>query len=107
MQGQQCDDANQRGQRPVAPRRRGGREGAEYDGAKDVRVALDRFREAMNTLTTYCKERGIAIRFALEGGYPPLLMAGGRFIVAGGLMYAALRLRGVPPPTRAQYATTA
>ena len=44
----------------------GGREGAEYDGAKDVRVALDRFREAMNTLTTYCKERGIAIRFALE-----------------------------------------
>jgi xylose isomerase len=44
----------------------GGREGAEYDGAKDVRVALDRFREAMNTLTGYCKERGIAIRFALE-----------------------------------------
>lgn len=45
----------------------------------------------------------LAIRFALEGGYPPLLMAGLRFIAAGGLMYAALRLRGVPAPTRAQW----
>lgn len=45
----------------------------------------------------------LAIRFALEGGYPPLLMAGSRFIVAGGLMYAALRLRGVPAPTRRQW----
>ncbi|TDK31586.1 drug/metabolite exporter YedA [Luteimonas terrae] len=47
----------------------------------------------------------LAIRFALEGGYPPLLMAGMRFIVAGGLMYAALRLRGVPAPTRNQWKT--
>lgn len=47
----------------------------------------------------------LAIRFALEGGYPPLLMAGARFVVAGGLMYAALRLRGVPAPTRAQWPT--
>ena len=44
----------------------GGREGSEYDGAKDVRVALDRFREALNTLTTYCRERGYKIRFAIE-----------------------------------------
>src|SRR5690606_7697388 len=27
----------------------GGREGAEYDGAKDVRVALDRYREGIDT----------------------------------------------------------
>ena len=47
----------------------------------------------------------LAIRFALEGGYPPLLMAGMRFVVAGGLMYAALRLRGVPAPTRNQWRT--
>ncbi|MCD9006070.1 drug/metabolite exporter YedA [Luteimonas sp. XNQY3] len=47
----------------------------------------------------------LAIRFALEGGYPPLLMAGMRFVVAGGLMYAALRLRGVPAPTRKQWKT--
>ena len=44
----------------------GGREGAEYDGSKDVRVALDRFREAMNTLTSYCKDRRYEIRFAIE-----------------------------------------
>jgi drug/metabolite transporter (DMT)-like permease len=45
----------------------------------------------------------LAIRFALEGGYPPLLMAGMRFIAAGGVFYAVLRLRGVPAPTRAQW----
>jgi xylose isomerase len=44
----------------------GGREGAEYDIAKDVRVALDRFREALNLLTSYCRERGYRIRFAIE-----------------------------------------
>ncbi|MBL8733704.1 MAG: xylose isomerase [Planctomycetes bacterium] len=44
----------------------GGREGSEYDVAKDVRVALDRFREAMNTLTSYCKQRGYRLRFAIE-----------------------------------------
>ncbi|HJR73681.1 MAG TPA: drug/metabolite exporter YedA [Luteimonas sp.] len=45
----------------------------------------------------------LGIRFALEGGYPPLLMAGGRFLLAGILMYAVLRLRGMPAPTRAQW----
>ena len=49
----------------------------------------------------------LGIRFALEGGWPPLLMAGCRFVAAGGLMYAALRLRGVPAPTRAQWPTIA
>jgi xylose isomerase len=44
----------------------GGREGAEYDGSKDVRVALDRFREALNTLTSYCRDRRYPIRFAIE-----------------------------------------
>ena len=46
----------------------------------------------------------LAIRFALEGGYPPLLMvAGSRFVIAGALMYAFLRWRGVAAPTRAQW----
>ncbi|MBJ6978925.1 drug/metabolite exporter YedA [Luteimonas sp. MC1782] len=45
----------------------------------------------------------LGIRFALEGGWPPLLMAGCRFLAAGGLLYALLRLRGVPAPTRAQW----
>jgi xylose isomerase len=44
----------------------GGREGAEYDGSKDIRDALDRFREGFNTLTTYCRDRKYKLRFAIE-----------------------------------------
>ncbi len=44
----------------------GGREGAEYDAAKDVRAALDRYREALNTLTAFVLDRGYDIRFAIE-----------------------------------------
>ena len=45
----------------------------------------------------------LGIRFALEGGYPPLLMAGGRFLLAGGMLFAVLRLRGEQAPTRTQW----
>lgn len=44
----------------------------------------------------------LAIRFAIET-LPPLLMAGIRFLTAGALLYAWMRLRGTPPPTRAQW----
>jgi xylose isomerase len=44
----------------------GGREGSEYDTAKDVQAALDRYREAMNLLTEFVTDRGYEIRFALE-----------------------------------------
>src|SRR5215467_10859887 len=44
----------------------GGREGGEYDMAKDVRAALDRYREAVDTLADYVLSRGYGIRFALE-----------------------------------------
>ncbi|MEY4366560.1 MAG: hypothetical protein RLZZ305_1904 [Actinomycetota bacterium] len=44
----------------------GGREGAEYDHAKDVRAALDRYAEAMNMLTGFVRERGYDLRFAIE-----------------------------------------
>jgi len=44
----------------------GGREGAEYDAAKDVRAALDRYREAMNVLTRFVVDRGYQLRFAIE-----------------------------------------
>ena len=44
----------------------GGREGAESDGAKDAYVALDRFREAFNTLGQFVKDNGYNIKFALE-----------------------------------------
>ena len=45
----------------------------------------------------------LGIRFALEGGYPPLLMAGLRFLAAGSVLYGVLRFRGVAAPTRAQW----
>lgn len=45
----------------------------------------------------------LAIRFALEGGWPPLLMAGIRFIFSGALLFLLLRWRGVPAPTPAQW----
>ncbi len=44
----------------------GGREGAEYDSAKDVRQALERYREAVNFLGDYVVEKGYNLRFAIE-----------------------------------------
>jgi len=44
----------------------GGREGSETDAAKDVRAALDRFREAIDMLAQYSIDRGYGLRFALE-----------------------------------------
>jgi len=44
----------------------GGREGSEYDSAKDVQAALDRYREAMNVFTQFVIDRGYDIRFAIE-----------------------------------------
>ena len=44
----------------------GGREGAEFDAAKDVRAALDRYREGIDLLAGYVNEQGYDIRFAIE-----------------------------------------
>ncbi len=44
----------------------GGREGAEYDAAKDVQSAIARYREAVNVLTQYVTDQGYGIRFAIE-----------------------------------------
>ena len=44
----------------------GGREGAESPAGKDVRSALDRYAEAIDSLAAYVIERGYDIRFALE-----------------------------------------
>ncbi|GAA2016191.1 xylose isomerase [Catenulispora yoronensis] len=44
----------------------GGREGSESDAAKDVRAALDRYREGIDTLAAYVTDRGYGLRFALE-----------------------------------------
>jgi xylose isomerase len=44
----------------------GGREGSEVDFGKDVRAALDRYREALDTLAEYCIDRDYGLRFAIE-----------------------------------------
>ncbi|HET8928597.1 MAG TPA: xylose isomerase [Microbacterium sp.] len=44
----------------------GGREGAEYDAAKDIRAALERYREAVNMLSQYVIDKGYDLRFAIE-----------------------------------------
>ncbi|MFJ4124867.1 xylose isomerase [[Kitasatospora] papulosa] len=44
----------------------GGREGAESGGAKDVRLALDRMKEAFDLLGDYVTEQGYDLRFAIE-----------------------------------------
>jgi drug/metabolite transporter (DMT)-like permease len=45
----------------------------------------------------------LAIRWSLEGGFPPLMMGGIRFTLAGVILYAVLRLKGMPAPTRPQW----
>ncbi|MDG4805067.1 xylose isomerase [Micromonospora sp. WMMD980] len=44
----------------------GGREGAEYDVAKNVQAALERYREAVDLLCQYVVDNGYDLRFALE-----------------------------------------
>jgi xylose isomerase len=44
----------------------GGREGAEYDSSKDIRGALERYREGVNLFSQYVTDKGYDIRFAIE-----------------------------------------
>jgi xylose isomerase len=44
----------------------GGREGAEYDAAKDVYAALQRYREGIDTVAGYIKDKGYGLKIALE-----------------------------------------
>jgi xylose isomerase len=44
----------------------GGREGVEADAAKDVRLALDRYKEAVDLCCEHIRERGYDLRIALE-----------------------------------------
>ncbi len=44
----------------------------------------------------------LGIRFAIETS-PPFLMAGVRFVIAGGILYAFVMLRGARAPTRRQW----
>ncbi len=44
----------------------GGREGSEFDAAKDVQAALARYREGANLLAQYVTDQGYDLRFAIE-----------------------------------------
>lgn len=44
----------------------GGREGSEYDAAKDLNAAYDRYREGIDTVASYIKSAGYKLRIALE-----------------------------------------
>ncbi len=44
----------------------GGREGVEADAAKDVRQALDRYKEAIDLCCAHIRDRGYRMRIALE-----------------------------------------
>jgi drug/metabolite transporter (DMT)-like permease len=46
-----------------------------------------------------------ALRLAVDPttGFPPLLLAGIRYVIAGGILFIALRMRGVQPPDRTEW----
>lgn len=44
----------------------GGREGSEYDGAKDLYAAHARYAEGVDTIAAYIKQQGYDLRIALE-----------------------------------------
>ena len=62
-----------------------------------LRIAL-----AFVSIYTIWGSTYLAIRFAIET-VPPFLMAAIRFLIAGGVLYAWIRLRGAPRPTRTNW----
>src|SRR2546425_10568088 len=77
---------------------------------KDVVVAVpstsarSRFGVILALLALYLLWGGtyLGMRVAL-GSFPPFILAGVRFLLAGGLLYLFLRMRGYPNPSRAQW----
>src|SRR2546427_2630841 len=62
-----------------------------------LRIAL-----AFLSIYTIWGSTYLAIRFAIET-FPPFLMASTRFVIAGGVLYAWIRLRGAQRPTWANW----
>ena len=71
---------------------------------KDITTSGNPFLVVLSLFSLYLIWGGtyLAMRIGLEG-FPPFLMASVRFLIAGSLLYAVLRLRGAVAPTRAQW----
>src|SRR5438067_8280937 len=71
---------------------------------KDITTSGNPFLVVLSLFSLYLIWGGtyLAMRIGLEG-FPPFLMASVRFLIAGSLLYAVLRLRGAAAPTRAQW----
>src|SRR5258708_3654610 len=69
------------------------------DASAPARPARARLVLAFGSVYLVWGSTFLAIRYAIET-LPPLLMAGGRFIVAGSILYAWARLRGASLPER-------
>ncbi|TMI31995.1 EamA family transporter [Candidatus Bathyarchaeota archaeon] len=69
-----------------------------------MRVLTLRWRIALAFMSIYTiwGSTYLAIRLAIET-FPPFLMAAIRFLIAGGALYAWMRLKGAPRPTRANW----
>jgi drug/metabolite transporter (DMT)-like permease len=84
---------------PVAPARPATGAAPARDSAATLSAARQTHLILAFTLVYVCwGSTYLAIRIAI-GTWPPLLMAGARFTVAGGVLYAFLRARGTPAPT--------
>lgn len=83
--------------RPVISSGRAVEEDSARAGGQNLSIWL-----ALLTVYVIWGSTYLAIRIGLEG-FPPFLMAGMRFLLAGALMFGFLRLRGTPNPTRKEW----
>jgi drug/metabolite transporter (DMT)-like permease len=79
---------------------------AEASGGAAGRASTAQVAAAFAAVYLLWGSTYLAIRFAIET-LPPLLMAGTRFLIAGALLYAFVRLRGTAAPPRRQWKAAA
>lgn len=77
-------------------------------GQVPVRFADGRMLVPLSLLALYViwGSTYLAIRYALAS-YPPFLLAGMRFLIAGGLLFGVLRMRGIAAPSARQWRNAA
>lgn len=95
-------------QQTASPQKVVATEAASTAAEKPASSSTQRVRGLLAVLAVYLiwGSTYLAIRFAIES-IPPFLMLATRFIIAGGILYLFLRLRGVPAPGWKQWASSA